>query len=346
VPALIPLVYNGCIIAGGLLLGSRGMEGFCWGVLVGAILGSFALPLLAARTGEQGTLRYRPLFRHADLKRFILLALPLMLGQSVVVLDEQLLRVFGSLTVEGAVSWLNYARRVMLVPVGVVAQAAGVQRFVHVSSPGVLGPIHNPPANETWPHAPSNIYEATKSEGEKLALAFAQRTNLSLTVVRPEFVYGPSDTHVLGLFRAIQKRRFFFIGSGENRVHPTFVDDAVQGMMLCETNGQAGRTYLIAGPEPASIRHLATTIASALSVSPPRLRLPRPLAAAAAAGLELASQALSFQPPLSRSAVNFFTETRVFSTARAQAELGYQAQVPLVEGVRRTVEWYREQGLL
>lgn len=129
VPALIPLVYNGCIIAGGLLLGSRGMEGFCWGVLVGAILGSFALPLLAARTGEQGTLRYRPILWHADLKRFILLALPLMLGQSVVVLDEQLLRVFGSLTVEGAVSWLNYSRRVMLVPVGVVAQAAGVASY-------------------------------------------------------------------------------------------------------------------------------------------------------------------------------------------------------------------------
>ena len=55
---------------------------------------------------------------HPGLKRFFLLALPLMLGQSVVVLDEQLVRVFGSLAGIGAISWLNYARRIMLVPVG------------------------------------------------------------------------------------------------------------------------------------------------------------------------------------------------------------------------------------
>ena len=45
-PALTPLIYNGCIIAGGLLVTGRGMEGFCWGVLFGAALGSFLLPAL------------------------------------------------------------------------------------------------------------------------------------------------------------------------------------------------------------------------------------------------------------------------------------------------------------
>jgi dihydroflavonol-4-reductase len=228
----------------------------------------------------------------------------------------------------------------------VTAQASGVERFVHVSSPGVLGPIKDPPADESWPHAPSNIYETTKSEGEKLALAFSQRTGLSLTVARPEFVYGPCDTHVLGLFRAIQSRRFFYVGSGESRVHPTFVDDAVRGMRLCETDGQTGRVYHITGPEPVTIRQLATTIAEALGVSSPRWRVPRFLAMAAAIGLELVAMVVPFRPPLSRSAVNFFTETRAFSTTRAQADLGYQARVPLVEGVRRTVAWYREQGLL
>ena len=127
IPALMPLIYNFMIILGGVLLHSRGMEGFCWGVLAGAFLGNFCLPYLAARFGHGLRLHFS--LYHPGLKRFLLLALPLMLGQSVVVLDEQLVRVFGSMAGIGAISWLNYARRIMLVPVGVVAQAAGVASY-------------------------------------------------------------------------------------------------------------------------------------------------------------------------------------------------------------------------
>ena len=127
VPALTPLIYNLLIITGGILLRSRGIVGFCWGVLAGAFLGNLLLPYLAVRLG--GGLRIRLSFYHPGLKQFILLALPLMIGQSIVVLDEQLVRVFGSLAGVGAISWLSYARRIMLVPVGVVAQAAGVASF-------------------------------------------------------------------------------------------------------------------------------------------------------------------------------------------------------------------------
>lgn len=152
-PALTPLVYNGCIIAGGLLAPGQGMEGFCWGVLAGAALGAFALPVLAAtRTRAPGApplphdghdgcsgLRLLPVLRHPSLKRLLLLALPLMIGVSVVVVDEQFVRVFGSLAGEGAVSLLNYARRIMLVPVGVVAQAAGVASYPFLASLAAKG---------------------------------------------------------------------------------------------------------------------------------------------------------------------------------------------------------------
>jgi putative peptidoglycan lipid II flippase len=141
VPAMGPLVYNGCIIGGGLLswavAPARGMEGFCWGVLAGAALGSLALPLLAAARG--GGVRLRPVLRHPGVRRFALLALPLMIGQSVVVLDEQFVRIFGSMTGEGAVSLLNYARRIMLVPVGVVAQAAGVASYPFLAALAARG---------------------------------------------------------------------------------------------------------------------------------------------------------------------------------------------------------------
>jgi putative peptidoglycan lipid II flippase len=61
--------------------------------------------------------------------RYFALAIPLMLGQSLVVLDEQLGRTFGSLVSDGGVSWLTFGRQTMLVPVGVIAQAAGVATY-------------------------------------------------------------------------------------------------------------------------------------------------------------------------------------------------------------------------
>ena len=130
IPALVPLIYNGMILLCGVsfpYLGiAEGMEGFCWGVLLGAFLGSLYLPYLAAKAGG---IRLSFHWKHVCLKRFLYLALPLMIGQSVVVLDEQFIRIFGSMAGTGEVSLLSYARRIMMVPVGVVAQAAGVASF-------------------------------------------------------------------------------------------------------------------------------------------------------------------------------------------------------------------------
>ena len=68
VPALMPLIYNGFILLGGMLLPAlglaRGMEGFCWGVLAGAFAGAFLLPCIAAR---KGGLKFRPALTHLRL---------------------------------------------------------------------------------------------------------------------------------------------------------------------------------------------------------------------------------------------------------------------------------------
>lgn len=131
VPALSPLVYNGCIILAGLCLpllsgSEHGMTGYCIGVTIGAFLGAFLLPfVVAAREKFQLSL----IFWHPGLKRFLLIALPLMLGQTVVMLDEQFLRVFGSMLPEGNVSLLNYARRIAQVPVSLMGQAIAVASY-------------------------------------------------------------------------------------------------------------------------------------------------------------------------------------------------------------------------
>jgi len=132
IPTLGPLIYNLAIIVGGLMGGlgrdDPSADGFAWGALVGAFLGIFVLQAWGAwREGLRlptGSIR-----RHPSVRRYFALAIPLMLGQSLVVLDEQLGRSFGSLISDGGVSWLTFGRQTMLVPVGVIAQAAGVAAY-------------------------------------------------------------------------------------------------------------------------------------------------------------------------------------------------------------------------
>jgi putative peptidoglycan lipid II flippase len=112
------------------------MEGFCWGVTAGAFGGALCLPVLAVRAG--GAV-FAPCLLHPRMKLVFFLALPLMLGQSIVALDEQLVRIFGSLAGEGGVSLLSYARRIMQVPVGVVAQAAGVASYPFLAALAASG---------------------------------------------------------------------------------------------------------------------------------------------------------------------------------------------------------------
>ncbi|MBK8012923.1 MAG: murein biosynthesis integral membrane protein MurJ [Deltaproteobacteria bacterium] len=122
--ALSPLIYNACIIVGGLVLApSLGAEGFSWGALVGAFLGPFVLPVIDLYRGARLKigLRFAPTDR--ALLAYLWLAAPLMLGQTLLTVDEWYGRWFGAMLGAGRVAELGYARKLMLVPVAVVGQA-------------------------------------------------------------------------------------------------------------------------------------------------------------------------------------------------------------------------------
>jgi putative peptidoglycan lipid II flippase len=122
--AAAPLLYNGGIIAGGLFLAPLfpdPVEGFSWGALGGAALGPFLAPWLDARKRVTLRLRFAPTDR--IFLSYMLIAAPLMFGQTLLTVDEWYERWFGALLEPGTVAHLSYARRMMLVPVAVVGQA-------------------------------------------------------------------------------------------------------------------------------------------------------------------------------------------------------------------------------
>ena len=144
IPTLAPIVYNLMIILGGVLLTDRSdpsAEGFAWGVLAGAIIGNFLIQAYGAYREGLRIPAGVPL-SHPVVREYLFLALPLMLGQSLVLLDESFARVFGTQLGEGPTSQLGFARQTMLVPIGVVAQAAGVAAYPYLARLAEEGRLH------------------------------------------------------------------------------------------------------------------------------------------------------------------------------------------------------------
>ncbi len=128
-PALAPLIYNLGIIAGGLLLGPwLGIEGFAWGVLAGSLGGNLLLQWVGAR---RLGLRFRPVWdwRHPDVRTYLCLTLPLMIGLTMTFSTEFFFRFFGSYLPAGSIAVLNFSLRVMLILVGIFGQAVGTASY-------------------------------------------------------------------------------------------------------------------------------------------------------------------------------------------------------------------------
>ena len=219
------------------------------------------------------------------------------------------------------------------------ARQAGVRRFVHCSSVGVIGDVENPPADETTECHPVNIYERTKLEGERAALDFARRTGFSVVVVRPAWVYGPRCPRTTKLFRTISKGRFPIFGGGKNMRHPVYISDAIRGLELCaETPNIDGEVFIIAGEVPVESRELVNVISQELNVRMQKIHLPIFVGQGAGLALELASKLIGRQPQFSRRSMDFFLKDNAYTIAKAQSKLNYCPQVDLLTGIKKTIK--------
>jgi len=194
--ALMPLIYNACIIVAGLVLGpTLGVDAFAWGVLAGALLGPFAVPWIATRD----IARVRPWLdpSDADLRRFVVLALPVMFSSSLLFFDEWFGRRFASALDEGTITWLNNARRLVLLPASMVGQAAGQALFPFVAAMIVES------RRDELQHTMASIVRATAALGVVAAFALA---SLAVPLVGAIFVrgaYTPADAAITAQLLAV-----------------------------------------------------------------------------------------------------------------------------------------------
>jgi putative peptidoglycan lipid II flippase len=123
-PALGPLIYNGFIILGGVTLShTLGIASLAYGALLGTFIGPFFINAIGAASAGTGySISFdvcNPAFRE-----WVRMSIPLMIGVSLVSADDWILRYFAS-DASGAISHINYAKRLLAVPIAILGQAVG-----------------------------------------------------------------------------------------------------------------------------------------------------------------------------------------------------------------------------
>lgn len=223
----------------------------------------------------------------------------------------------------------------------------GVKKFIYCSTCGVHGNCDNPPAPETAPIQPADYYQRTKYEAEPIVLEYISK-GLPATILRPAAIYGPGDPERFFLiFKRVSKGVFPMFGNGKTLYHPLYIDNLVDALVLAmDSNKGVGEAYLIADEEYVEIEDLVRRIAKAMGTE---VRVPHfPVLPVVALGhvVEKVCKPFKIAPPIFPRRVDWYRQNRAFDISKAKRDLDYQPRILLDEGLRRTFEWYRDEGLL
>lgn len=225
------------------------------------------------------------------------------------------------------------------------AKAAGVPRLIHCSTIGVHSTIEEPPADETHPYCPADIYQETKMQGEKIALANFQSGPVRGVVIRPAMIYGPNDERTGKLFRMIAKRRFFFVGKGDSFTHWIDVRDLARAFILAmEHEERNAEVYIISGATPVRLKEMTRIIAEEIGVKPPWLHIPVKPMQWLGSAVEAVCRPLRIEPPIFRRRVDFFIKNRAFDSTKARQDLGFVPAQDFRGEIRDILEAERAAG--
>ncbi|MFC5926394.1 dTDP-glucose 4,6-dehydratase [Micromonospora vulcania] len=196
----------------------------------------------------------------------------------------------------------------------------GTGRFVHVSTDEVYGSIDEGSWTETWPLAPNSPYSASKAGSDLLALAYHRTHGMDVVVTRCSNNYGPYQfpEKVIPLFvtNLLDGGTVPLYGDGGNIRDWLHVHDHCRGIALVQQKGRAGEVYNIGGGTELTNKELTGRLLEACGADWDRV-----------------------VPVADRKG-----HDRRYSLAitKINEELGYAPSIDLVDGLARTVQWYRD----
>jgi nucleoside-diphosphate-sugar epimerase len=232
-------------------------------------------------------------------------------------------------------------------------RAQGVPRLVFTSTPSVV--FDNRPhegADESLPYPDTyeNNYAHTKAIAERAVVA-ANGDGLLTVSLRPHLVFGPRDDKLLpDILARAGDGKIPQIGTGENLVDLTYVEDAARAHLLAADALEAGSPvaggiYFISQDEPVNPWQWMNELFAAFGLPPIHRRVPLWLAVAACTGIETAYRVLPLKgdPPLTRFLAYELALSHYYDLSRAKRDFGYAPQVDMQEATRRAVAYLKEQ---
>lgn len=220
------------------------------------------------------------------------------------------------------------------------AARARVRKFVLISSLAARGP--DALAKDGQDH-PASAYGRSKLEAEEHLRSLSGR--METVILRPSAVYGPRDTDLLPLFGAA-RRGWLPVPPGPNLLQPVYAADVARAALRAAGCGAADPgPFPVAEAARYAWRDVAGGLEKALGRPVRAVRLPVAAFGLAGAVAEGAAK-LRGRPPLfdGRRARDVAIHAWTCDVAGTEQALGWRAEVPLFEGLRRTVEWYRREG--
>lgn len=234
-----------------------------------------------------------------------------------------------------------------------VAEAAGVKRFIHISTPALYFDYHDRyDIKEDFRAAKFvNLYAQTKAEAEELVhAAVARGTDMKIVMLRPRAIFGPYDQVLIPrLMRVLKERngRLPLPRAGQAVFDMTYVDNVVHAMWLATNreNIRSGSVYNITNGEPRAIGDvLRQLFVQELGQKFEVAEVPYVLMMATARACEIAAEMTGNEPQLTRYSVGALAYNMTLNIERARQELHYEPYVGMDEGIRRTAAWIRSNG--
>ena len=223
-----------------------------------------------------------------------------------------------------------------------------LRRFVYISSLSIMGAIREQQPYEEIRESDTPRPNTAYGESKLLAEQWLDTQPIPYIILRPTGVYGPRERDYFMMAKSIQSHTDFAVGFQQQDITFVYVSDVVQAVFLALEKGQTGRRYFLSDGEVYQSAAFSNYIRRELG-NPWWIRITAPLWL-----LRVITFVGEYVGRLTGKVTALNNDKYYIMRQRnwrcditpARQELGYEPQVKLEEGVRRSIKWYRENGWL